>query len=104
MMLITSLIVVFGAISLLDDGHLKPLTGIGDFTIRRLQLNRPPLVTYRLRQNMLHEQGVLLTYYRDQVASQRQLVAQLTRLVEEQQALLQEQQRLLDLLIQRGEQ
>lgn len=88
---------------LLENGLLEPLTNTAAFTIRRLQLNRPALIAYRLRQNLFHEQSTLLTYYRDQVASQRQLVAQLTRLVEEQQQLLQEQQRLLDLLLSRGQ-
>jgi hypothetical protein len=33
----------------LDDGLLHPLTPIGAFTIKRLRLNRPPLVTHHLR-------------------------------------------------------
>lgn len=88
---------------LLHNGLLQPLTQVGNFSIQRLQLNRPALIAYRLRQNMLYEQSNLLVYYRDQVNLQDQLVAQLTRLIEEQQTVLEEQQRLLDLLLQRGQ-
>lgn len=34
----------------LEDGILHPLTATGQFTIKRLRLNRPPLVAYRLKQ------------------------------------------------------
>lgn len=33
----------------LDDGTLYPLTATGTFTLKRLRLNRPPLVATRLR-------------------------------------------------------
>jgi hypothetical protein len=33
----------------LDDGRLCPLTETGSLTLRRLRLNRPPLVAMRLR-------------------------------------------------------
>lgn len=87
---------------LLDSGRLQPLTKTGDVTINRLDLNRPALIAYRLRQIMLHEQNNLLAYYHNQIAMQSQIVAQLTLLVEKQQQLLEEQRRLLNLLIRRG--
>jgi hypothetical protein len=83
----------------LDDGLLRPLTDVGAFTIRRLQLNRPALVAYRLRQRYFVEQDRLLTHYRDLLSLHTQLLAQLTIMIEEQQALLAEQQMYLDLLL-----
>jgi hypothetical protein len=76
----------------LDDGTLYPLTAIGAFTLRRLRLNRPPLVDHRLRKR-------LLTRYRDLVKVLEQLLTQQSVLIEEQQELLKEQRQLLQLLL-----
>lgn len=84
---------------LLEDGRLHPLTEVGVFTLQRLQLNRPALVAYRLRQRYLAEQDALLTYYRDLISLQSQLVTQLTVVVQEQHTLLAAQQFYLDLLL-----
>lgn len=84
---------------MLDDGNLSALTEIGALTIRRLQLNRPALIAYRLRQDHNHRQSGLLAHYRDLLSLQSTLIAQITNVVEKQQELLAEQQRLLDLLL-----
>lgn len=84
---------------LLEDGKLHPITEVGVFALQRLHLNRPALIAYRLRQRHLAEQDALLTYYRDLVLLQTQLVAQLTLVVQEQKTLLTEQQVYLDLLL-----
>ena len=83
----------------LDDGALHPLTPIGAFTLKRLRLNRPPLVAYRLNKQKRVEELYLLTRYRDLVSLLEQLHTQTAGLVEEQQELLEEQQLLLRLLL-----
>jgi hypothetical protein len=79
----------------LDDGTLYPLTATGAFTLRRLRLNRPPLVAHRQRKR-------LLTRYRDLVQMLEQLLTQQSILMEEQQRLLKEQRQLLQLLLGSG--
>jgi hypothetical protein len=83
----------------LDDGTLHPLTPIGAFTLRRLRLNRPPLVAYRLRRRQQAEETRLLTRYRDLIQLLEHLNAQLSVLMEEQRELLEEQRALLRLLL-----
>ena len=83
----------------LDDGTLLPLTETGGFTIRRLRLNRAPLVAYRLRKRREAEVARLLDRYRSLVQIVEQLMAQQVALMEEQQRLLEEQRRLLRLLL-----
>ena len=83
----------------LDDGTLYPLTPTGTFTLKRLRLNRPPLVAYRLSKRRRAEEIRLLTRYRDLVRLLDQLHTQMAELVEEQQELLEEQQTLLRLLL-----
>jgi hypothetical protein len=83
----------------LDDGTLHPLTKVGAFTLRRLRLNRPPLVAHRLRRQQAVEEIRLLTRYRDLVRLVEELLAQQTALMEEQRALLKEQRELLQLLL-----
>ncbi|MFQ5859018.1 MAG: HNH endonuclease [Anaerolineae bacterium] len=83
----------------LEDGTLHPLTPTGGFTLRRLRLNRPPLVAHRLRKREQAEVTRLLTRYRDLVSVIEQLLIQQSALMEEQQQLLEEQQRLLQLLL-----
>jgi hypothetical protein len=85
----------------LDDGTLYPLTPVGAFTLRRLRLNRPPLVAYRLRRRQRAEEIRLLTRYRDLIQLLDHLHAQLSVLMEEQRELLEEQRELLRLLLSR---
>ena len=87
----------------LDDGTLYPLTARGAFTLKRLRLNRPPLVAHRLRRRQQAEEIRLLTRYRGSVQLLEQLNTQLAMLMEEQQQLLEEQRRLLRLLLSRRE-
>lgn len=83
----------------LDDGTLYPLTPTGTFTLKRLRLNRPPLMAYRLSKRRRVEEIRLLTRYRDLVRLLDQLHTHMAELVEEQQELLEEQQLLLRLLL-----
>jgi len=85
----------------LDDGTLHPLTPTGAFTLKRLRLNRPPLVAYRSSKQHQAEEIILLTRYRDLVRLLEQLHTQMSDLIGEQQELLEEQQRLLRLLLGR---
>src|SRR5262245_26508607 len=85
----------------LDGGMLYPLTPIGTFTLRRLRLNRLPLVAYRLAKRQQAEELQLLVRYRDLVNLLEQLNRQMSTLMEEQQILLKEQRDLLRLLINR---
>jgi hypothetical protein len=85
---------------LLADGTLYPITTIGAFTLKRLRLNRPPLVAYRLRKQGEIAEHRLLTRYRDLVVVLEQLHQQQVALLEEQQLLLEEQRRLVQLLLQ----
>jgi hypothetical protein len=86
----------------LDDGKLLPLTLIGEFTIKRLRLNRSPLVAYRLSKRKKAEEIRLLKQYKDIVQLLGQLNEQLVTLVEEQQQLLEEQRELLRFLLRRN--
>ncbi|MCP4401044.1 MAG: HNH endonuclease [bacterium] len=85
----------------LDDGTLHPLTPTGVLTLKRLRLNRPPLVTYRYRKQQREQELHLLTRYREIVALLEQLQKQTATLLMEQQELLAEQQRLLRLLLRK---
>ena len=87
----------------LDDGTLHPLTATGAFTLKRLRLNRPPLVAYRLRKRQQVEEIRLLTRYREIVQLLERLNTQLPTLMEEQRQLLEEQRELLRLLLSRRE-
>lgn len=82
----------------LADGMLYPITPTGEFTLRRLRLNRPPLVRYRLRRRSLAEEERLLGRYRDLLVLLEQLHQQHEALLEEQRTLLQEQRAWLQLL------
>ncbi len=85
----------------LNDGTLHPLTTLGAFTLKRLRLNRPPLVAYRLRKRQQAEQVRLLTRYRNLVQLLEQLNTQLSVEMEEQRKLLEEQREVLRLLLRR---
>jgi hypothetical protein len=85
---------------LLANGTLYPITETGAFTLKRLRLNRPPLVAYRVRKQDEMAEYRLLTRYRDLVVILEQLHQQQVALLEEQQVLLEEQRRLVQLLLQ----
>jgi hypothetical protein len=85
---------------LLANGTLYPITQTGAFTLKRLRLNRPPLVAYRVRKQGEIAEYRLLTRYRDLVVIREQLYQQQVALLEEQQVLLEEQRRLVQLLLQ----
>jgi hypothetical protein len=84
---------------LLDDGTLHPLTAIGSFTLKRLRLNRAPLVVFRTRQIRQMEEARLLKRYRDVIALLEQLHQQHAALLDEHRALLDKQWTLLRVLI-----
>lgn len=88
----------------LEDGRLHPLTAIGIFTIKRLRLNRPPLISHRLRKKQRAEELRLLTRYGELVELLEGLNRQMSNLMEEQQALLREQRELLSLILGRRRQ
>jgi hypothetical protein len=83
----------------MEDGTLHPLTSTSAFTLRRLRLNRPPLIAHRLRRRQEHEEAHLLKRYRDLLALQDQLLGQQAALIREQQQLLEEIRRFLRLLL-----
>jgi hypothetical protein len=83
----------------LDDGTLHPLTAVGAFTLKRLRLNRPPLVAYRLRKRQQAEEIRLLTRYLEMVQLLEPLNTQLSVLTDEQRQLLEEHRELLRLLL-----
>jgi hypothetical protein len=83
----------------LEDGTLHPLTTIGVFTLKRLRLNRPPLVAHRLGKRREAETTRLLRRYRDLMEVLDQLLTQQAILMEEQQELLEELQELLRLIL-----
>jgi hypothetical protein len=83
----------------LDDGTLHPLTVIGALTLRRLRLNRPPLVSHRLRKKLQAGQARLLARYRDLAEVVEHLHRQQAALLEEQRQLLDEQRALLRRLL-----
>ncbi len=56
---------------MLADGTLYPTTPTGAFTLKRLRLNRPPLVAHRLRQHQQKEEQRLLVRYRSLVIRPR---------------------------------
>ncbi len=87
----------------LDDGKLLPLTLRGEFTIKRLRLNRSPLVAYRLSKRRKSEEIRLLRQYKDLVQLLGQLNEQLVTLVEEQQQLLEEQRELIRFLLRQNQ-
>lgn len=85
----------------LVDGRLGPTTLTGVFTVRRLRLNRPPLVVYRRRKREEAEAEQLLVRYHDIVTTLARLHEHQAALLNEQRALLVEQQALLRLLLER---
>jgi HNH endonuclease len=85
----------------LADGTVYPLTPTGAFTIRRLRLNRPPLIAYRLQQQVHTEDRRLLAELREMVTLLERLQQRHAALLDEQRALLEAQRTLLTLLLNR---
>lgn len=83
----------------LDDGALHPMNEAGAFTLRRLRLNRPTLIAYRLQRTRKTEAINLLARYNDLTNALERLLHQQAALLEEQQELLREQRRLLKQLL-----
>ncbi len=83
----------------LADGTLYPITPTGIFTLKRLRLNRPPLVAYRLQKLHRAEESRMLTHYRELVTMLERLHQQQATLLDEQRVLLEEQRELLRLLL-----
>jgi HNH endonuclease len=88
----------------LENGTLYPSTEVGAFTLKRLRLNRPPLIAYRVRRRQHAEEIRLLTWYREVIQLLEHLTTQLSVLTDEQQQLLEEQRELLKLLLSAAEQ
>lgn len=86
---------------LLEDGMLRPLSSIGEFTIQRLKLNDSSLVTYRIKNRYQYELTNQMTTYQDMIELQAKLIEQLTTLTNEMHALLQEQNELIRVLSNR---
>jgi len=85
----------------MEDGHLFPITPIGIFTLKRLRLNRPPLIAYRQQKQQRQTEQELLKRFRELTAMLEQVNNLLADRLMEQQHLLQEQQELLNLLLKR---
>jgi CMP-N-acetylneuraminic acid synthetase len=83
------------------DGQLTGLTRTGEFTIKRLRLNRTQLVAARQRRNQQLQTERLLQRYQELAILQAQINTQLTNLAAEQQAILQEQRKWLRILLGR---
>jgi hypothetical protein len=87
----------------LADGTLYPTTPTGSFTLKRLRLNRPPLVAYRLQRQSQVEEHELLQRYREVIGTLERLQRQQADLLQEHRALLDQQRALLRLLLRREE-
>jgi hypothetical protein len=84
-----------------NDGKLYAMTATGEFTLKRLRLNRLPLTQHRLRKQRNIEETRLLEQYRHIVDLIEQLQQQQITLLEEQRLLLEQQRALLKLLLNR---
>jgi len=87
----------------LEDGTVQPLTPTAAFTIRRLRLNRPPLVEHRLAKQRQVEVNTLLTRYQSLARLLEQLLAEEATLLTDQRELLETQRALLRLLLRARE-
>ncbi len=84
-----------------ENGRLVALTVTGDFTLRRLRLNREQLVAYRLRRRERFEATRLLERSQELLAVLVELNRQLSGMSLEQQELLQVQRGLIKALLTR---
>jgi hypothetical protein len=85
----------------LEDGRIAAITPSGEFTIRRLRLNRLPLVGYRKQRRQRAEEMRLLVRYQNSLQLLSEVNGQLSELIEEQQQLLQKQRKILQILLER---
>ena len=83
----------------LADGTLHPITATGVWTMKRLRLNRPPLVAHRRAKQSQAEERRLWTRYRDLVSLLESLQQQHAALLEEHHVLLEEHRALLRLML-----
>ncbi len=81
-----------------ESGKLLPLTKTGEFTIKLLRLNRPPLVEKRWQDFQKLEERQILEQTQKAVEALLHLNRQQRELLKEQQNLLKEQRRLLEFL------
>lgn len=86
---------------LADDGRLFPLTETGEFTIRKLKLNRPQLIEYRRYQIHLSEERQLLEENDITIQALLRLGEDQAEIIRRQQILLDEQNYLLNLLLRK---
>jgi hypothetical protein len=84
-----------------ENGRLVALTVTGDFTLRRLRLNREQLIAYRLRRRERLEATRLLERSQELLAVLVELNRQLSGMSLEQQELLQVQRGLIKALLKR---
>lgn len=82
-----------------DDGKLHPLTKVGEFTIARLRLNRPQLISHRIQRQNLTDEDALLRQLKSYLSLYEHLTKQQQLLIEEQQQLLKAQQDLINQII-----
>jgi hypothetical protein len=85
--------------TLLDDGVLLPLTQVGEFTLLRLGLNRPHLISHRRQQIQLSQDQARTQKYVELSQLLARLLLQHTTLLDQQQELLQLQRRLIERLL-----
>ncbi|MEM8637826.1 MAG: HNH endonuclease [Cyanobacteria bacterium P01_G01_bin.54] len=86
---------------LLENGELCPLTPTGEFTLRRLRLNRPLLIKYRLSKKSERDKKALLAHYQEMVELLTEISIKQAQLMNEQQDLLREQTDLLRILLKK---
>ncbi len=85
----------------LEDGTLHPLTATGAFTIKRLRLNRFPLVAHRLRKQQHIQEIRLLTRYKETIELLEKMHNQQSELMVEQKQLLREYKNWLSFLLKK---
>lgn len=83
----------------LANGLLHPLTPAGAVTLKRLRLNRPPLVSLRRRRLTEMENSQLFKQYRMLLAFLERMQEQQALLLEEHHELLKQQRALIRLLL-----
>lgn len=86
----------------LEDGTLRSLTVNGEFTLRRLRLNRPQLAAHRLQGRLEASRRHQLNLLEGLSRVLEQLVVQQAMLTRDQNELLKELQDLLWVLLNRG--
>jgi len=83
---------------LLADGRLHARTPTGEFTLRRLRLNRTALVAHRARRLSQVAEQTILERYSDLLSLLEQMQRRHASLHEDHRVLLQEQRDLIRLL------